>query len=346
VKFNTQTVILQLPMDSMENFCQVLRENLNIEGEFSLQFFYQKKDFKDFIDLIDLEQLKAKMPMIKVYTKAHRFWTFTVNSEWVTKGHAENKYESLLVKEGDKVYNTEVMEKFTNLANGMGLESLLAYKIYSISNPMIIGVFDSYRALLFGKQRQSPQLFCKDDWKQMADAEQRKAYLDWLEAYIGKFDQLNNDKKGLPPVIPMIQGTSEEAVWQICQQGFGVTAVTDDGYYGRGIYFTSSYSYASRYSKDSPKEPGFRVFLLSMVVPGNPFPVTEDPWDADHVIKQGYHGQACRPGYQSHYTLVDAVAKKSYPIKYPPPFAKEKVSSELVVFEWNQTLPLFVFYTK
>jgi len=33
----------------------------------------------------------------------------------------------------------------------------------------------------------------------------------------------------------MLQGTSESAVWKICQQGFRVVGTTDDGFYGAGV---------------------------------------------------------------------------------------------------------------
>jgi len=326
-------------------FLDSVRENLKIKGGFTVQVFYQRDDFKDFIDLTDISQLKGKIPMIKVITKAQRFWNFVTNSDWITKGHAENKYESLLVKEGNKIYNDEVMEKFTNLTAQLGFNGQMMAKVFSISNPIIVGVFDSYRSLLFGKQRQSPQLFNKDDWKEMPDGEQRGAYVKWLNDYAAKFKEFN-DSKSLPNVIPMIQGTSEEAVWQICQQGFGIASTTDDGFYGRGIYFTSTLPYASRYAKPSNKEIGYRVFLLSMVIPGNPYPVTENPWDEHKGKKTGYHGQACRPGYQSHFTLVNADEKDAFPTKLPPPFNPDKVADELVIFEASQALPLFVFYTR
>jgi len=348
VKFSSQTLIIELPVDSLESLYEGLRDELSLRGEFFVQVYYQKKDFKEFIDLTEINQLKAKMPMLKVITLTQKFWSFATTNDWVKKGYQDNQYLSLLVKEGDKVYNIEVMEKFNNLASKMGFDPDRPYKIFSVSNPTILGVFDSYRTLLFGKQRQSPQLFTKDDWKEMSDVEKRKAFLQWLEGYAAKFEGIDEGNKFLPYVIPMLQGTSEEAVWQICQQGFGITAITDDGYYGRGVYFTSNLNYASRYSKQSSKEPGYRVFLLSMVVPGNTFPVTEDPWDAEQKNKTGYHGQPCRVGYQSHFTLVEPkqFGSSSNPTKSLPPFDPAKVCDELVVFEGALALPFFVFYLK
>ena len=88
----------------------------------------------------------------------------------------------------------------------------------------------------------------------------------------------------------MPQGTSEEAVWLICQQGFGIVGETDQLFYDRGMYFTSKLSYAANYAKESGGDG--KVYLLSMVNAGNTFPVTEHPGSLK--------GQACRLGYQSH----------------------------------------------
>ena len=58
----------------------------------------------------------------------------------------------------------------------------------------------------------------------------------------------------------------------------------DDGYYGRGMYFTSDLRYANMYAeiqakKAKPTGPwGANVFLIAAVLPGNPYPVTEHPF--------------------------------------------------------------------
>ena len=135
----------------------------------------------------------------------------------------------------------------------------------------------------------------------------------------------------------MLQGTSEAAVWQICQQGFGVVGATDDGFYGRGVYFTSKLSYAANYAQQSGGDG--KVFLLSLVNAGNTFPVTEQPDQAGSLL-----GHACRPGYQSHFTIVDSTDyTKAYPTKSAP-INGASTADELVVFDVPQSLPLFVFY--
>ena len=74
----------------------------------------------------------------------------------------------------------------------------------------------------------------------------------------------------------------------------------------QGIYFTSTFEYANRYAGISN---GMKVFMISLVVPGNPYPVTEIPFTEDETGKileynpDGFYGKACQPGYQSHFTL-------------------------------------------
>ena len=154
-----------------------------------------------------------------------------------------------------------------------------------------------------------------------------------------------NEDKSRPSVIPLIQGSSEEAVWQICQQGFGIVATTDVGCYGKGIYFTSELDYAHQYAKKN--ENGNQCFILSLLIPGNTFPITESPFLPNGKKNpQSYIGKPCRPGYQSHLTIV-----RSHDISSAFPIAGDEImddpgsiAMELVVFESAQVLPLFVFY--
>ena len=113
------------------------------------------------------------------------------------------------------------------------------------------------------------------------------------------------------------------------QGGFGVVPTKDDGYYGQGfhfysfvffffffffsslavtdmqelhviiilgIYFTNDISYARSYGK--------YVFLCA-VIPGNVYPITENPKDKD-----SFSGKAAMPGFQAHVTFGKVLKKK------------------------------------
>jgi len=137
-------------------------------------------------------------------------------------------------------------------------------------------------------------------------------------------------------VLPVIQGTSENAAFRIIKNGFGTVASVDDGYYGRGMYFTSHLKYASRYAHVTPHG---KVFIIALTIPGNVYPTTENPLDGIGSLL----GQACKKGYQSHYVKV---TKKGHPIlREGTARETEAVADELVVFEGWQTLPLFLVYT-
>ena len=128
-------------------------------------------------------------------------------------------------------------------------------------------------------------------------------------------------------------------MWQVCQQGFGVTATTDDGFYGKGVYFTFKLQYAANYSKEAAG--AGKVILLSMVIAGNIFPVTEHPKQAGSLL-----GQACRTGYQSHFTIVES---QDYTQAFPSTKATidpTNTADELVIFNDVQAVPVFVFYIK
>ena len=128
-------------------------------------------------------------------------------------------------------------------------------------------------------------------------------------------------------------------------EGFGVVGTTDDGFYGAGVYFTSKLGYADKYAKSGTD--GSKPFIVSMVIPGNSFPVVEHPFAADgsSANPSGFKGKGCRGGYQSHFTLVDGRdINTTFPLRGPIDAAT--AADELVTFDSSQALPLFVFYTK
>ena len=143
--------------------------------------------------------------------------------------------------------------------------------------------------------------------------------------------------------MAVIQGTSENAGHRIAKNGFGTVATLDPGWYGQGIYFTSKMSYASVYAREV--KDGSQVFIVSVVVPGNALPITENP----HIVRPtpnptGFLAKPCQSGYQSHYTVVDTKPGScGLPLQDSPTATS---LDELVVFEPTRTLPLFLVYAK
>ena len=80
--------------------------------------------------------------------------------------------------------------------------------------------------------------------------------------------------------MPAFQGTSEGGAFGIISNGFGITATLDDGYFGKGIYFTTNMKYASKYARNGKIGKG-KVYLLSLVMTANSFPIIEHPFQKD-----------------------------------------------------------------
>jgi len=341
VEFNGNSPILQVPVGSLAELTTFLRGALSITTPFTLKYF--DSDFNDFGDLVDVSVLPER-PKLKIVAQAMSWWSWSVDStsSWTTKGFETTRYSSLLVKEGTHTHHQPALDKFHLIAAQLGFDPKVATKVFAISNEILLTNFENYRATLYAKHRANPGLFKKEDWLTMSEGQQRKEFIGWHTALSDRFPW--NDKTK-PRVIPMLQGTSEGAVWQICQQGFGVVGTTDDGFYGAGVYFTSKLGYADKYAKSGAD--GSKPFLVSMIIPGNTFPVVEHPFatDGSSPNQSGFKGKGCRAGYQSHYTVVDGRdINAAFPLRGHIDDAT--AADELVTFEGAQALPIFVFYTK
>lgn len=113
----------------------------------------------------------------------------------------------------------------------------------------------------------SPTLFNKQDWTyenaEISDRKQKVA--SHFRATCEKFPW--NIDKSLPDIIPVLHGTSLRSAKFICGEGFANISQIDDGYYGSGIYLTSSAKYALPYMGYT-KEP---TLLLCYAIPGMSF---------------------------------------------------------------------------
>jgi len=237
-------------------------------------------------------------------------------------------------------------------------------RVYGVNNPQLRSAFEIKRNVIEKQHLYNPGLFRKEGWWSLEDAGQRKRMYLQLSSKIRTFRGEFNDGSH-PFVVPMIHGTSENAAFRVMEGGFGTVAGLDDGYYGRGMYFTSDLRYANMYAKeiDAKSQPGVKVFLIAAVLPGNPYPVTEHPFVVPFVTNEsiegddkrkrnplGLLGQACKAGFQSHYTVVDSVHSGSaFPTQhgdFDDQGKARRVSDELVVFEGAQALPLFLVYYK
>jgi len=199
-------------------------------------------------------------------------------------------------------------------------------KVYAIHNPCLIENFENARGYLAARHTGRTAEFNRDWHEVGTNLDQRQHFMNQLNGIIHNYNMLylNNEifrPYNLPPLLPMIHGANENSAWPICSNGFGTVSKLDEGWYGT-------------YAAPNVNEGGAKPFILALVCPGNVFPVTEHP-----QLPGSCKGQACKTGFQSHYTVVqkqDGLPFMNGPVLGAP--------DELIVFQEAQAVPLFVFY--
>jgi len=130
------------------------------------------------------------------------------------------------------------------------------------------------------------------------------------------------------PILPVLHGTDLSIAWKICSNGFATLSSLDVGYYGSGIYFTTSAKYTVSYIA-TKKHP---ALILSYLIPGNALPVIEHPHSPN-----SYMGKVITPGYQSHYVLTTGKGMPLETIK------KDGFYDEIVINQESQVCPAYIF---
>jgi len=287
--------------------------------------------------------------------KERHWWETVPDSKWKQQGEVNSYWTYEFIADG-AIIDQHFSGILKTVLGGSPLLAQVKYA-YALHNKLLLEGFLYFYKSLLGKVTASRSLFKKDDYKLFPDHERRTYFLSFFQALVQKYSQLNQTQRGESiHAIPMIQGTNEQSALSICQNGFATVATLDEGFYGKGIYFTGDLEYASKYAKETTKG---KVFLVALTLPGNPFPVTENPHfdekgnnfktvDANGKEKiipnpSGYYGKTARSGYQSHYTIVSKTTLgQAFPIDdtYDPKLHAD----ELVVFQDPQALPLFLIY--
>lgn len=274
--------------------------------------------------------------------RAHKWWRTDIRS-------ADESLVSVYSR--GVVHNQPLVDKLVKLFPALGQNLNLLNHVYWIHNPRLATLFEATVESIAIRQQINPTLFLKDDWKLAPDAVQKKIFLEYLEKLKAPLQEEWNGHQQVP-IITMMQGTSENGAHRIAKNGFGTVSSLDAGWYGQGIYLTSQVSYANMFATKTPEG---RVFIVSLVAPGNIYPVTEPPFKDEGVIVDGsevnvkvpnpagFLGKSCRPGYQSHFSVVERTSKGfGQPIKGTMQFSQ---NDELVIFEPSQALPLFLVYS-
>jgi len=171
--------------------------------------------------------------------------------------------------------------------------------------------------------------FFSDSWKRTDDVELRnKVFTEFTKkVQLWPWNESSSDISQVP-ILAMAHGTDLEIAWKITRGGFVALQKLDSGYYGRGIYLTSSAWYTVQYFVSTPSP----CVVICLVLPCNPYPVIESPKKESTLI-----GKDILEGYQSHYVITGI---NGLPIGTQD--IPDQTYDELVVQGEEQVLPIFV----
>ena len=184
-------------------------------------------------------------------------------------------------------------------------------------------------------------------------------------AYSSKKERYNSATQSRGLELAVVHGTTFGHAMRIAMQGFEICHHVSRGWYGNGIYATTSIPYAAAYGKSRslassseasssssssssffPQIPySAMVLLIALVIPGRVRPIYNHPLRADNVV-----GKDCTEGYDSHYTVVDAHdISNAYPVNdhraiSESNFATGQIADELVIFDPSRIMPLYIVF--
>jgi len=197
--------------------------------------------------------------------------------------------------------------------------------VYEVYNPTLTSNFVSGHTLLEKRIQNDPTVFAKKDWKNYNDKDQREIVSNQFRKLVQRFEW--NDLAPTAPILSVIHGTSTGIGWKIIETGFASLASLDAGWYGAGMYFTSSIRYAAPYfmSNSNP------AVLICLINPGNPYPVTEPQAGANTLS-----GVPVKPGYQSNFVLTASSGLVQ------SDFSQSETFDEFVIPQEAQVVPIYL----
>jgi len=226
-------------------------------------------------------------------------------------------------------FGTSEYHRFENImSKRLDGQSLLAShcveRVYEVYNPTLASNFAAQRVIISKRIQTDPGLFCKSDWKNGAYFLSRQRVMAHFEEVAKSFEW--NDSRSELPVLAAVHGTTKRVAWQIVETGFASVSALDAGWYGSGMYFTTSVLYSAPYFMTSQNP----AVLRCLVNPGNPYPVIEDRHHASKLV-----GLPVRSGYQSNYVLTSLSGGVHTDLR-------ENVYDEIIIPQESQVMPIYL----
>jgi len=187
---------------------------------------------------------------------------------WDFHGTKSAGYYFRKLPAGEEFYN-RAMELFQSV-HPDSKNKLVVKDITAVYNPVLVDNFiGNYR--IATTRMTDVKVFRKETWRMSVQESVKKA--EWVQRQFQKLESsFPWNKEGSAAIVPMLHGTDAMIAEKICETGFAALSSLDAGFFGKGIYFTSFSMYTLPYIS-SRKIP---AIILSWVLPGHVYPVTED----------------------------------------------------------------------
>jgi len=236
---------------------------------------------------------------------------------WQYTGNAKSGYYSRLYERDSEDYRRVESLLSTHFKKG----NLALLGITAIYNPSLTESFLNLWRVMITRKAENPEMFFARTYTKDKD---KMAVMSYYDKDLIQFTPYNQELA--LPLIPMLHGTDHPVAEQIAMTGFAALSSLDEGYFGKGIYFTSSLLYILPYASGKRRP----AVLISYINPGNPWPTTEE-----HDGPRSLKGMALKSGYNSHIVRTN----KRGTIYHEE---DDVLCDEMVVNQESQILPAFI----
>jgi len=234
--------------------------------------------------------------------------------------------------------NSDEFQKVLDILKGLDGGGLDVDKIYGVYNPSLVQSFMNRLKIFETRLSQAPGIFDKSSLYKNDSKKSNLNKNDVYQMYLDRVQLYSWNSELKVPIIPCVHATRDlNSAWEISSNGFQSTAEDSNGKFGQGVYFTTDalYSLPLAYPENSVLESP--CVIISYVIPGNVFPVTEKSNSATSLI-----GNPIKSGYNAHYIVVDKTGEAVDTVNN----FKDKMFEEMVISQDSQITPAFVVQLK
>jgi len=227
--------------------------------------------------------------------------------------------------------NTQENEFFQHLKDKLDFQNVQIFRTISIVSPFLAKTLSDVRKIILAQHLADKNAFQQRNQTHDEDFDSRIQVLAHLEHKIKQWDWNLTDRFSLVPVLPAVHATELMSAWKIVNSGFAIVGSFDKGFYGKGIYLSTSAQYVRQYLylKNRP------TILICFVVLGKCYPVIES-----HTGPYSLEAKPITDGYHSHYVVTSSDGKVANMS------TNDEVYDEIILGQELTALPLFLLMIK